>query len=779
MGSAASTPVTDAALSAGSRRLVRCLSAALLAGWLAFAAGAVVGDHGPVPVGRLNDWAMTLLAAGAAITVVLRVALVASQRRVWLPLAIGLTSYAIGTALWNLSIQHMADPPFPSVADPLWLALYPLGYATLVLSVRAQTGRLSASVWLDGLIGTLSVAAIGAALLLGAILGDATGSVAAVATNLAYPLGDLLLAAAVVGGFVLTGGRVNRAWVLLAAGYVAFLAADVLYLKATVEADYVTESVENLLWSAGVVLLARAAWAPVPGPVSGRARLAAPVPSMFAVAAVALLVYDHFARIDGVSLTLAVTTVLAAMIRLMHTVREESRLWDTRRLARTDELTGLPNRRALADALDQALESDDIEAVGLLVIDLNGFKELNDTLGHEAGDQVLRAVGLRLREALRPGDVLVRLGGDEFAVVLDDCGSSAGAEVVATRLLCALEGAFPVLGISVQIGASVGVACHPEHGRTAGELLKRADVAMYRAKAARTGVERYDGSQDERSAERLALAGQLGSAIASGEIVPYYQPQVDPRSGHTIGVEALARWVHPAHGVLGPGQFLPAVEQSNLSRLLTLSILEQAVAHCAQWREDGLDFPVAVNLSAANLVDDAFDADVAEILERHGVPADRLTLEITENIFLSDPERALTLLRRLKAMGVRLSLDDFGTRQSSLSHLDRLPVDELKIDRSFVAELTSDPRTAVIVASTVDLAQRLGLHAVAEGIEDVATWSALSAMGCPAIQGYLIARPMPYAEFAAWAVDRSAPRRPTTPPAPVDPSPALVRTTTV
>jgi diguanylate cyclase (GGDEF)-like protein len=763
MGPPASTFPVGVALSDRARGVAHGISLALLAGWVLFAAGAALGSHGPVPVGPLNDWGMTLISVGAAVSVVLRVALVATQRRVWAPLAAGLVSYGIGTALWNLWIQHMPEPPFPSVADPFWLAVYPLGYATLVLSVRACTGSLSASVWLDGLIGTLSVAALGTALLLSPIVDDATGSVAAVATNLAYPLFDVLLAAAVVGGFVLAGGRLNRSWLMLAAGFIAFLAADVLYLKSTVEADYVTASVENLLWSGGLVLLARSAWAPAPPPASGRGRLAAPVPSMFAFAAVGLLVHDHFNKIDGVSLTLAVSTVAVAMIRLMHTVREERRLWDTGRLARTDELTGLPNRRALADALEAALDEGDGAAVGLLVIDLNGFKELNDTLGHEAGDQVLRAVGLRLHEALRPEDMLVRLGGDEFAVVLAECGSSAGAEVVAIRLLRSLEQSFPIMGISVQIGASVGVACHPEHGRTPSELLKRADVAMYRAKAARTGVERYDGSQDGRSAERLALAGQLGGAIAAGEIVPYYQPQVDPTTGRTTGVEALARWEHPLHGVLGPGQFLPAVEQSNLSRLLTLSILEQAVAHCAEWREDGLDFPVAVNLSAANLVDDAFDGDVAGILARHGMPADRLTLEITENIFLTDPERALTLLHRLKAMGVRLSLDDFGTRHSSLSHLDRLPVDELKIDRSFVAEVTSDQRTAIIVASTVELAHRLGLHAVAEGIEDVGTWSSLTAMGCPAIQGYLVARPMPHAAFHAWALTRPAVRRATGP----------------
>jgi diguanylate cyclase len=731
------------------------IAATLAAIWLLFLAGALLGGLGPISIGAVNDLGIMLLATGAAVSVAVRVAVVRAHREVWAPLAAGLASYAAGAVVWTLWLEDLPEPPFPSIADPLWLLLYPLSYATIVLVVRAQTGRLSASVWLDGLIATLSVSAISTALLSGPIMEEATGSTTAVATNLAYPFGDVLLAAAVFGGCVLSGWRLTRAWALLAGGFVVFMAADVIYLKSLVGAGYATASVENLLWGGGLLLLGRAPWTPIRPTARGRSRLAAPVPSAFAIAAVALLVYDHAHRIDMVSLTLAVSTVVAALARLVLTVREERHLWDTRRLARTDDLTGLPNRRALADELDRALAARDATGVALLVIDLNGFKELNDTLGHEAGDEALRAVGVRLRDALRAGDMLARLGGDEFAV-LADCGSLAEAELVGNRLLRALERSFPVAGISVQIGASVGVASHPDHGRTASELLKRADVAMYRAKAARTGVERYDGSQDGRSAERLALAGELGRAIASGQIVPYYQPQIDPRTGRLVSLEALARWEHPDYGVLPPARFLPAVEQSTLSRMLTLSMIEQAVDHCARWRGDGVDVPVAVNLSAANLVDDAFDLEVEEILERHGVAADRLCLEITENIFLTDPQRALTLLHRLRAMGVRLSLDDFGTRHSSLSHLDRLPVDELKIDRSFVAELTSDARKAVIVESTVQLAHRLGLHAVAEGVEDAGTWRALSDMGCPAIQGYAVARPMPAGALRAWARDHPA-----------------------
>jgi diguanylate cyclase (GGDEF)-like protein len=748
-------PSDEAPGGPAEHRAARPIAAALVAVWLVFLAGALLGGLGPISVGLLNDAGIIALAVGAAASVAARLVLVPTQRGAWAPLAIGLASYAAGAVIWTVWLENMAEPPFPSIADPLWLALYPLSYATILMVVRARIGRLSTSAWLDGLIATLSVAALSTVFVAGPLTAGATGAAAAVVTNIAYPFGDVLLAAAVFGGCVLAGWRLSRAWLLLAAGFTAFMAADVIYLKSLVDAGYVTATLENLLWGGGLVLLGRAPWVHIAPAGRGPGRLASPVPAAFAVAAVGLLVYDHIERIDNVSVTLAVCTVLAAMARLILTVREERHLSDTRRLARTDDLTGLPNRRALADAMDRALAPGDTAPVALLVIDLNGFKELNDTLGHEAGDDVLRAVGLRLREALRPDDMLVRLGGDEFAVLLVECGGVSGAEVVGARVLAALERSFAVAGISVQIGASVGIACHPEHGLTAGELLKGADVAMYRAKAANTGVERYDGSQDGRSAERLALAGQLGRAIATGEILPYYQPQIEPRTGLLVGVEALARWEHPDLGILAPGRFLPAVEQSSLSRKLTLSMVEQAVAHCALWRAEGMDVPVAVNLSATNLVDDAFDLAVAEILERHGLPAARLRLEITENIFLTDPQRALTLLHRLRAMGVLLSLDDFGTRHSSLSHLDRLPVGELKIDRSFVGELTTDERKAIIVASTVQLAERLGLHAVAEGVEDAGTLAALTDMGCPAVQGFLIARPMPERVLRAWARARA------------------------
>jgi diguanylate cyclase (GGDEF)-like protein len=424
----------------------------------------------------------------------------------------------------------------------------------------------------------------------------------------------------------------------------------------------------------------------------------------------------------------------------------ERHLWENRRMAHTDDLTGLPNRRVLAAALENAVG----EPTGLAVIDLNGFKEVNDSFGHEVGDELLRVVSRRLHEAVRPEDVLVRMGGDEFAVLISGCNDISSAESVAHRLLRAFTDPFAVAGIRIRVGASAGVACDRVDTASARELLRHADLAMYRAKAARTGVVGHDGRRDAGAAERVALMAELGDGLSQGQIVPYYQPQVDIRSGHVVGAEALARWEHPERGVLVPGSFLRAVEQTNLSGALTRSILERAVSDCAAWKRDGLEVPVSVNLTGADIVDEAFPDLVSGALAEHGLAPDRLCLEITEHFVASDPARALAVLMRLREQGVRLALDDYGIDRSSLSHLDQLPVNELKIDRSFVSQIVSNERTALIVASTIGLAQGLGIRAVAEGVEDQATLDALRTMGSPAIQGFLIARPMSARSLPAW-----------------------------
>ena len=695
----------------------------------------------------ITDSFDVLVVLPGASVALMRVAWIRQQRGVWAPLGAALALWAVGSTLSTFWIMRQPNPPSPSLADPLFLSLYPLCYLALIRCVRAQTGRASVSLWLDGLIGALSSAAVAAALVLQPLAGASPhGSAAAVATNLAYPIGDCLLVAAVVGMGVLTGWRLGRGSALLVVGLVFFGAGDVMYLRGVSHGLLLPGPLGDLLWGLGFVLIALAPWWSLPAAGRQRGALAAVIPSGFALAAIGLLAYDRIAAIDGLAFALALAAVTVTLARLLWTVRSERRLWENRRLARTDDLTGLPNRRVLAAALQDAVG----EPTGLAVIDLNGFKEVNDSFGHDVGDELLRVVSRRLHEAVRPEDVLVRLGGDEFAVLISGCNDISSAESVAYRLLRAFTDPFAVAGIRIRVGASAGVACHRVDTASAGELLRHADLAMYRAKAAHTGVEGHVGRRGAGAAERVALMAELGDGLSQGQIVPYYQPQVDIRTGHVVGAEALARWEHPDRGLLLPGSFVRAVEQTNLSGALTRSILERALSDCAAWKRDGLEVPVSVNLTAADIVDEAFPDLVSGALAEHGVAPDRLCLEITEHFVASDPARALAVLMRLGEQGVRLALDDYGIDRSSLSHLDHLPVNELKIDRSFVSQIVSNERTAVIVASTLGLAQGLGLRAVAEGVEDQETVDALRAMGSPAIQGFFIARPMSARSLPAW-----------------------------
>ena len=438
-------------------------------------------------------------------------------------------------------------------------------------------------------------------------------------------------------------------------------------------------------------------------------------------------------------------TVLAGMARAGITVTD--RLRESERQARTDDLTGLSNRRHLLDRLEAAIAAGD--QLALLLVDLDGFKELNDTLGHHAGDEVLRQVGPRLAGAVREHDTLARLGGDEFALVLAPADEAA-ASAAGLRLRGALERSFGVEGIAVHIDASVGIALFPEHSGSGLGLLQRADIAMYEAKRVRSGHEVYLPARDRHSRDRLALVGELHAAIASGELVLHYQPKAQLASGAVHGVEALLRWEHPRRGLLTPTHFLPLAEQSGLTRDLTAFVVDRALADVRGARRDGPPLSVAVNLGPADLLDLGLPSEVARVLERRDFPPERVTLEVSEDIVMADPERTLDVLARLRQTGVSLALDDFGAGHSSLAHLRQLHLDELKIDRSFVLDVAASPRDAAIVRTTVELGHRLGLRVVAEGVTTREAWGLLADWRCDDAQGFYLARPMPLHELRGW-----------------------------
>jgi diguanylate cyclase (GGDEF)-like protein len=422
------------------------------------------------------------------------------------------------------------------------------------------------------------------------------------------------------------------------------------------------------------------------------------------------------------------------------------------RLSLHDALTGLPNRVLFRARTEQAIHGAARNRTGLAVmlLDLDRFKEINDTLGHHYGDEVLRQVGARLSDVLGEDDTVARLGGDEFAILLRSVESPLAGAAVAGSVRRAIAQPFDVAGVRLELGASVGIASFPEHGQDVDVLMQRADVAMYQAKEGRTGVERYAPELDGNSVQRLTLAGDLRGALERGEFVLHYQPKVDLPTGQIMGAEVLLRWAHPTHGWLGPDDFVPVAENTGLIVPLTSYVLDNGLRQVGAWRSAGIDLSIAVNLSARTLVERDLPDQIEAMCRQWAVPTDRLVLEITESMVVADPTRTLPVLARLHELGVEISVDDFGTGYSSMEYLKRLPVREVKIDRSFVTPMANDARDAAIVRCTIDLARSLGLRVVAEGVETPEVLHRLAAMGCDQGQGFAISRALPAPQFTAW-----------------------------
>ncbi|MDQ1689103.1 MAG: hypothetical protein QOK42_2078 [Frankiaceae bacterium] len=446
--------------------------------------------------------------------------------------------------------------------------------------------------------------------------------------------------------------------------------------------------------------------------------------------------------------------------RLHETARDAEQTLSSRlrHQAHHDALTGLPNRTQLMEAGAELIAHGRRRKspVAVLLIDLDRFKEINDVLGHAAGDVLLARVSELMTTAVRDGDILARLGGDEFAAVLPNTDEEAAVRV-ASRLLDAINQTVALDGVDLNVDASIGICVSHNLEDDVHTLLRHADIAMYAAKRERTGFEVYQSDQDTATRERLNLLGELRQAVRHDQIVLHYQPKLNLRTGTLVGVEALARWQHPAHGLLAPMEFIPAAEQTGIILPLTLHILEMSLAQLRAWRDEGHLFSVAVNLSPRCLADPQLTARVGALLDKYTIPSGCLELEITENTLAHDPERALATLVELDALGVRISIDDFGTGYSSMSYLKRLPVSELKVDRSFVAEMVTDMDDEMLVRSVIDLGHNLGLTVVAEGVENEETLAALTKAGCDVAQGYHFSRPLSVQAMAVWLRGRTLP----------------------
>jgi diguanylate cyclase (GGDEF)-like protein len=448
--------------------------------------------------------------------------------------------------------------------------------------------------------------------------------------------------------------------------------------------------------------------------------------------------------------------------------------------AHHDELTGLSNRKLLVRRTGEALARADVQGArtGFLLLDLDRFKEVNDTLGHAVGDRLLQNIAYRLTHSVRPGDLVARLGGDEFAVLLPSVREASAAREVAARLRAALAEPIRLEGMSFGIEASVGIAMYPDDATGFEELMKHADVAMYLAKERRTGVERYVADSDRNSPARLALLGDLRRGLDAGELELHFQPKIMLDTGRTIGMEALVRWHHPVFGLMLPGQFITLAEQSYLMRDLTFQVVDRALAQASAWRRDGLPVQVSLNVSARDLLDAGLAEVIARGLSEHGLPPHALLLEINERVLTSEPAHAAAAVETLAALGVALSLDDFGTGYSSLVRLRRLPVHEVKIDSSFISRLLVSSDDKVIVKSVIDMVATLGINSVAEGVESAEVAAALQAMGCRAAQGWYFSVPLNAASATAWLAEHGigtpmAPR----PRTPAGRAPAVTRGT--
>jgi diguanylate cyclase (GGDEF)-like protein len=449
------------------------------------------------------------------------------------------------------------------------------------------------------------------------------------------------------------------------------------------------------------------------------------------------------ALLIGIGLLLLWSILYRIVARASRRLRQQASEND--RLAHYDQLTGLPNRTLFIEGIENAVRHGKPQpgTVAVLLIDLDRFTQINNTLGTANGDLVLREIARRLHSDVQAGTLVARLAGDGFAVLIHVARGVPDALSTATAIQAGFEPPIVLEDVEVSVEASIGIAVMGEHGDAANVLLQRADTALAHARSHHSSVEVYSPGLDQFDTSRLALLSEVRGALGRGEFLLAYQPQIELPSGRITGVEALVRWQHPEHGLLAPPRFIPLVEQTALIGPLTLALIDQALHQLVSWREIGIDVQMSVNLSARNLSDAELPQQIAGILERHRVPPDRLVVEVTESAAMDDPHRAVAVLAALRATGIGISVDDFGTGNASIEYLAKLPATEIKIDRSFITDILDDPRAEAIVRSTIDLARNLGLAVVAEGIETGAVLRHLTALGCDTAQGYFISRPQP------------------------------------
>jgi diguanylate cyclase (GGDEF)-like protein len=660
-----------------------------------------------------------------------------------------------GTMVWSIGdfvVAGAGGAGTPLAANVVYLGFYPLTYVGVMLLLRLNVRRFTAETWLDGLIAGFGAAALSAVFLFHSVLHASGGDRAVVATNLAYPIGDLLLLALVIGGSAVLPGRRRLPWMMLAFGLGINTLGDTANLFASgLGATHLGAMLNAIAWPTSILLVSASVWVNpgAPATAAGPARPGFAFPALACLGCTAVLFVGSVDHISRAALILGVCALAAAGVRSALSVKALQRLTSERhRQAVTDQLTQLANRRALFELLE-TLEREHHANGGprrqtaCLFVDLNRFKEVNDSFGHSVGDELLRQLGQRLHGILRGSDLLARLGGDEFVVMLLDADGDYGA-MAAQRISARLREPFQLGPVRASIGASIGIAVSPEDATDPSDLLRCADLAMYRAKVDGKPFAIYNEELDGRG-NRMGLVEDLRVAIAERSLELHYQPQVTFDGGAIVALEALVRWDHPRLGQIPPLEFLPLAEDAELMDPLSELVLDMALEQCARWHAAGNEVSVCVNLSTSNLVNPELPALVQATLERHGLTPRALVLEVTETTAITDFSHSRETIARLRDLGIVVSVDDFGAGFTSLAYLSSLAVGELKLDRSFIQGLSGAPdaRNQALIRSTIELAHGLGMRVVAEGIEDEPSFELLAEFGCDLAQGYLVSRPQP------------------------------------
>ena len=716
--------------------------------WAIIAAGTVLGAALPalglIAAEDLLAWIIPAFFGVVILRLVVGMGLARGRRAAWIALTLALILWATGSATLN-SAQGGAHS-FPSASEVFFLASYVTMAAALVLDVRAR--RATAwTAWVEAIIVCGAAGTLAAAVIITPISGAFPQGGLPLLVALLFPLIDLGLALLVVGQWALGARRWSGRTGGLIAAFVLFAVADaslVLNLR-TGTYEFVTALV--VLWAVAVQVLVSSFCRPNPPSRSmARSLPVAFLMGSFLVSVIVLIA--HPASTSGFLLAIpAAVTCLATAVRLAMALHEAHESSQELRLARTDDLTGLPNRPALMRELDRRIGNG--QSIGFMLLDLDGFKEVNDTLGHDAGDALIQLAARRITDSVPDHLHVARVGGDEFAILTtedDELDLFERAE----EIRIAVSAPARVDGLNLRMAGSIGITTGLPDDQRAADVLRRADIAMYDAKSSGSGAAVYQPELDAFSRQRLEMSEELRHGMDRGQIAVWYQPKVDARTLDVIGVEALVRWSHPDRGLVSPVAFLPTARRAGLMFALSEIVARQAIAEVASWHLAGLRLGVAINVAPPELLGGSFMSIVYDVMSSHALPPASVTIEVTEDSFIGEPNLARDVIAEVRDRGLHASIDDYGTGFSSLSYLRDLPVSEVKLDRSFVASVHADEPSRLIVSSTVEMSHALGMSVVAEGVEGDRVMASIAKIGVDTLQGYGISPPMPGAQIPMW-----------------------------